>query len=153
MLLRPEDQFHVGIVVDDLAAARRWFTDTMGYEWGAPMELEYTMVLPSGPLTYHQHLNYSVTEPRLELVQSVEGTPLQPSSSGIHHFGYWCDDVEATSAALVADGWTWECGGHARRAASGMGVPLQPVGRAGRAGERGDAGDGHGRALGARRLT
>ena len=128
MLLRPEDQFHVGIVVDDLAAARRWFTDTMGYEWGAPMELEYTMVLPSGPLTYHQHLNYSVTEPRLELVQSVEGTPLQPSSSGIHHFGYWCDDVEATSAALVADGWTWECGGMLDEQRPGWAYHFNPLG-------------------------
>jgi len=111
MLLHPDDQFHIGIVVDDLDAARQWLTDTFGYEWGLDLQMEYTMLLPDGPLTYQQRLQYSVTEPRLELVRSVEGTPLTPSSSGLHHVGYWCADVESTSAELVATGWTWECGG------------------------------------------
>lgn len=111
MVLRADDQFHVGIVVHDFEAARRWLTETLGYEWGPDVQMEYTMLLPNGPLTYQQRLQYSVTEPRLELVRSVDGTPFQPSSSGLHHVGYWCDDVESTSAMLAADGWTWECGG------------------------------------------
>ena len=108
MRLDPADQFHLGIVVDDFEAARQRITDTLGYEWGPDVQLEYTMERPDGPITYQQRLQYSVTEPRLELVQSVEGTPLQPSSSGLHHFGYWCTDVEATSADLVAGGCRWE---------------------------------------------
>lgn len=111
MLLRPEDQFHVGIVVDEFEAARHRLSDTLGYEWGLELQMEYTMLLPNGPHPYQQRLQYSVTEPRLELIQSVEGTPFQPSTSGLHHFGYWCADVESTSAELVAAGWTWECGG------------------------------------------
>ena len=110
-LLPPGDQFHVGIVVDDFAAARTFLADTCGYEWGPDVQLDYTMMLPEGPLSYVQRLSYSVTEPRLELVQSVAGTPLQPATSGLHHLGYWCDDVAGTSAALVARGWAWECGG------------------------------------------
>ena len=111
IVLRPSDQFHVGIVVDDFEAARDFFAEACGYEWGPDIQLEYTMMLPSGPVTYDQRLSYSVTEPRLELVQSAAGTPLQPSSSGLHHIGYWCDEVAATSAELVAKGWVWECGG------------------------------------------
>jgi catechol 2,3-dioxygenase-like lactoylglutathione lyase family enzyme len=111
MLLPASDQFHVGIVVEDFEGARKFFTETCGYEWGPDIQLEYTMFVPDGPITYHQRLCYSVTEPRLELVQAVAGTPLQPSTSGLHHFGYWCDDVAATSAAMVAKGWKWECGG------------------------------------------
>lgn len=110
-LLPAEAQFHVGIVVEDFEAARDFLSETCGYEWGPDIQLEYTMQLPDGPLTYHQRLSYSVTEPRLELVQAVAGTPLEPSSSGLHHLGYWCDDVAATSARLAAKGWTWECGG------------------------------------------
>lgn len=82
--MRPEDQFHVGIVVQELERTRNWLTDTFGYEWGMELQMEYTMQLPQGPFTYQQHLQCSVTEPRLELVESVEGTPLQPSSSGLH---------------------------------------------------------------------
>ena len=111
MLLDPADQYHVGIVVEDFEAARDLLSETCGYEWGTEVRLEYTMRLPTGTVTYEQRLQYSVTEPRLELVQAAAGTPLQPSSSGLHHFGYWCDDVARTSAELVARGWTWECGG------------------------------------------
>jgi catechol 2,3-dioxygenase-like lactoylglutathione lyase family enzyme len=111
MLPRPEDQFHVGIVVDDFERARAWFTDTLGYGWGHDLQLEYTMLVPGGQVTYQQRVQYSITEPRFELVQAVEGTPLQPSSSGLHHFGYWCDDVAGTSEELAASGWAWECGG------------------------------------------
>lgn len=113
MLLRPEDQFHTGIVVDDFDAARTLLTETCGYEWGPDIEVEYTMVLPTGPITYQQRLCYSITEPRLEIVRSVASTPFQPSTSGLHHLGYWCDDVAATSAELASTGWAWECGGEA----------------------------------------
>ncbi|MET0995106.1 MAG: VOC family protein, partial [Mycobacterium sp.] len=68
MLLHPDDQFHVGVVVHDFEAARRRLTDTFGYEWGPDVQMEYTMLLPDGPFTYQQRLQYSVTEPRLELV-------------------------------------------------------------------------------------
>lgn len=112
MLLRSEDQFHVGIVVHELGETRDWLTDTFGYEWDIELQTEYTMQLPQGPLTYQQHLQYSVTEPRLELVESVESTPFQPSSSGLHHFGYWCADVQFASAELAQSGWRWECGGN-----------------------------------------
>jgi catechol 2,3-dioxygenase-like lactoylglutathione lyase family enzyme len=111
MLLPPGDQFHVGIVVDDFESARDALTETCGYAWGPDVQLEYTMRVPDGSITYQLRLTYSITEPRLELVQAVEGTPLQPSSSGLHHVGYWCDDVAATTAELGRRGWAWECGG------------------------------------------
>jgi catechol 2,3-dioxygenase-like lactoylglutathione lyase family enzyme len=128
MLLRPEDQFHVGIVVHDLEAARDWLTETFGYEWGSDVQIEYTMQLPDGPLTYRQRLQYSVTEPRLELVQSVPGTPFQPSTSGLHHFGYWCTDVKSTTSKLVQNGWTWECGGNLDDGSPAWAYHFNPLG-------------------------
>ena len=126
MLLSPRDQFHIGIVVDDFDAARDYLTEIGGYEWGPDMQLEYTMLLPSGPVTYPQRLCYSITEPRLEIVRSAAGTPLQPSPSGLHHFGYWCDDVVASSAALVSRGWAWECGGTLPGGAPAWAYHLRP---------------------------
>jgi len=111
MLLPPSDQYHVGIVVEDFEGARDFLTKNCGYEWGQDIALEYTMKTPAGDLTFDQRLAYSVTEPRLELIQAAAGTPLQPTGSGLHHLGYWCADVARTSETLVSAGWAWECGG------------------------------------------
>lgn len=41
----------------------------------------------------------------VEIIQSVPGTLWKPvAGSGIHHLGYWSDDVAADSAELAADG-------------------------------------------------
>jgi hypothetical protein len=49
MLLPPHDQFHIGIVVDDVESAREWTSTTLGYEWGPDVQLEYTALFPTGP--------------------------------------------------------------------------------------------------------
>jgi len=128
MLLPPEDQYHVGIVVHDVEAARDRLTSALGYEWGADVESDYTIQLPEGPFDCVLHMQYSVTEPRLELVQAIEGTPFQPSTSGLHHLGYWCSDVRSTSAELERSGWTWECGGNLEDGAPGWAYHLNPLG-------------------------
>jgi hypothetical protein len=128
MLLPPEDQFHVGIVVHDFESARTWLTDNLGYEWGMELDLEYTMQLAEGPHTYQQHLQYSVTEPRLELIKSVAGTPFQPSSSGLHHLGYWCPNVETMSFELIKSGWPWECGGNFEDGSPAWAYHFNPLG-------------------------
>lgn len=111
-VLRTEDQYHVGIVVDDFEAMRAFFAETAGVVWGPVIRVPYEMQVPSGSVRFENCLCFSVNEPRLELVQSVAGTPMQPSSSGLHHFGYWCEDVAVASAGLAAKGWAWECGGN-----------------------------------------
>ena len=40
---------------------------------------------------------YSKSEPRLEIIQSIPGTVWEPADSGVHHIGYWSDDVGQTS--------------------------------------------------------
>ncbi|MCU1485113.1 MAG: Glyoxalase/bleomycin resistance protein/dioxygenase [Actinomycetia bacterium] len=128
MLLDPRDQFHVGIVVDDFEAARTFLTETSGYEWGSDVQLEYTTLVPGGSVTYQQRLQYSISEPRLELVQAVAGTPLQPSSSGLHHLGYWCGDVAGATVELATRGWAWECGGNLPDGSPGWAYCFNPAG-------------------------
>ena len=92
MLLHPSDQYHLGIVVDDFETARASFTELLGYEWGTDVQVELVLATPEGTKTFAHRLQYSITEPRLEIIQSVPGTPFQPSTAGLHHYGYWADD-------------------------------------------------------------
>jgi hypothetical protein len=50
--------------------------------------------------------------PQVEIIREVPGTIYTPEpGSGIHHLGYWADDVTAASAALEAAGAPLEAAG------------------------------------------
>jgi catechol 2,3-dioxygenase-like lactoylglutathione lyase family enzyme len=102
--MRPEDLYHIGIVVDDLDAALRWYTDVAGYEWCEEYAGDQVVETPGGEVTIQLRFAYSVNEPRLEVLQAVPGTLWTPSDSGIHHLGYWSDDVDGDVETLVATG-------------------------------------------------
>ena len=102
--MRPEDQYHVGIVVDDLDATLRWYGDVAGYRWCEQYEGDQELETPDGRVTIPFRFAYSMDEPRLEVIQSVPGTLWSPADSGLHHLGYWSDDVGGDVAALVAAG-------------------------------------------------
>ncbi|KOU58894.1 hypothetical protein ADK57_34850 [Streptomyces sp. MMG1533] len=102
--MKATDQFHVGIVVDDLAAASAELAEVFGYAWceaiGAPSQVG----LPAGDAVLDLRSTYSMSTPRVELVQSIRGTLWTPADSGVHHLGYWSDDVTADSARLTRRG-------------------------------------------------
>lgn len=106
---RPEDQFHVGIVVTDPEAVKAELTAVYGYEWtrqaGAPMRL----TLPSGDAVLEVRCAYSLQAPRVEIIGAVPGTMWEPAGGSlIHHVGYWSDDVAADAAALEQYGYECE---------------------------------------------
>ncbi|MGW0021804.1 VOC family protein [Rhodococcus sp. NPDC003382] len=105
--MKAEDLFHLGIVADDPEATREEFTALFGYEWGPEVGGAVPVTLPAGDRTVELRCAYSITEPRLEVVRSVPGT-LWEAGGGIHHAGYWSDDVAADAAALVARGFVTE---------------------------------------------
>ncbi|HVU73799.1 MAG TPA: VOC family protein [Mycobacteriales bacterium] len=106
--MEARDQYHAGIVVDDFEAALVWFSAVAGYRWCEPVAVDVPVDLPDGRRTLPMRLTYSVDEPRLELVQGIPGTLWIPSTSGIHHLGYWSDDVDADIAHLQAQGMALE---------------------------------------------
>jgi hypothetical protein len=110
-LLNAEDQYHVGIVSDDPAATMARLTDLLGYQWADPIGGPVSVGLPDGDTTVEIRAWYSVTTPRLEVVQSIPGTVWSRADSGLHHFGYWVDDVAATVDALEAGGYVREAVG------------------------------------------
>lgn len=102
--MKPEDLYHLGIVVDDLDASLRWFTDVAEYKWCEEYAGDQVVETPEGEVTIPLRFAYSMNEPRLEVIQAVPGTLWTPSDSGIHHLGYWSDDVDAVVDKLVATG-------------------------------------------------
>jgi hypothetical protein len=111
-VLRAEDQFHAGIVTDDVAATTAELSALLGYEWCDVIDMAVPVVLPSGPATVDMRLVYSRSTPRLEVIRSVAGTVWMPTAgSGIHHLGYWSDDVPADAEQLERGGAVREAAG------------------------------------------
>jgi Glyoxalase/Bleomycin resistance protein/Dioxygenase superfamily len=110
--MKAEDQFHVGIVVDDLEATLDQLADLFGYEWCDEIAVQTPVMLPTGETVLDQRFRYSRNEPRLEVIQSIPGTLWVPAAgSGVHHLGYWSDDVVRDSAELERHGIAREAAG------------------------------------------
>lgn len=110
--MRGEDNFHVGVVVDDLDAAVGELADLFGYRWCPTLDVQTPVVLPTGDLMLDLHFTYSATTPRVEVIKSVPGTLWVPAAgSGVHHVGYWSDNVESDGRALVSRGYAEEARG------------------------------------------
>ncbi|MEU6140671.1 VOC family protein [Streptomyces sp. NPDC047081] len=110
--LRPADQFHVGIVAEDFEATKEQLSKLFGFEWCADMGGPTEVALPTGDAVIDFRCAYarsSSTAPRLEIVRKTPGTLWEPTpGSGIHHFGYWSDDVAADVAELERHGYVTE---------------------------------------------
>ena len=102
--MQPEDLYHTGLVVDDIEATMRSFTDVAGYEWCDQFAGEQVVQLPGSERTLTMRGVYSLSEPRLELVGTISDTLWEPSNAGVHHLGYWSDEVDRDVATLVANG-------------------------------------------------
>jgi glyoxalase/bleomycin resistance protein/dioxygenase superfamily protein len=109
--VRAEDQFHVGVVVDDLESTVEVLSELFGYEWCDEMGGPIPVTLPTGDAMVDLRFVYSRTAPRLEIIRTVAGTLWEPAGSGIHHVGYWSDDVAGDAAALVRRGFATEATG------------------------------------------
>lgn len=110
--MRAEDQFHVGVVVDDFDSTLAALSELFGYEWCDEIGGPTLVTLPTGDAVVDLKFAYSMTSPRLEIIRSVAGTLWEPAAgSGIHHVGYWSDDVAADSARLVRRGFATEATG------------------------------------------
>lgn len=110
--MKAEDQFHVGIVFDDLDATLAQLSDLFGYEWCDEMAAPTPVALPTGDAVVDFRFRYSRNTPRLEIIKSIADTLWTPvAGSGIHHVGYWSDDVARDSAALEQRGVPREAAG------------------------------------------
>jgi hypothetical protein len=117
--MKAEAQYHVGIVVPNLKAAQAELTDVFGYVWAQEISASVPVRLGTQSTEVNMCLVYSVSKPHVELVEQIPGTVWEPADSGIHHVGFWSDDVASDSAELEAKGYTHEASG-----IDGSGDPL-----------------------------
>jgi hypothetical protein len=110
--LRPADQFHIGIVAEDFEATKKQLSELFGIEWSEDMGAPIEVRLADGDRVIDFRCVYSRssgTGIRLEIVRKVPGTVWEPTrGSGIHHIGYWSDDVAADVDALERHGYVTE---------------------------------------------
>ena len=110
--MTPEDQFHVGVVVDDLDDTLAQLSELFGYEWCAMFDGPLPVTLPTGTIQIPLRFVYSRNMPRVEVIQSIPGTLWVPAAgSGVHHIGYWSDDVARDAAELERRGFGAEATG------------------------------------------
>jgi hypothetical protein len=109
--MNAENLYHAGVIVEDFEGSLAWYSEHMGYRWCEPFDGETTIVTTAGERVIPMHMTYSMNEPRLELIEAVPGTIWVPADSGIHHLGYWSDDVDADVAHLVAAGMSLDVTG------------------------------------------
>jgi Glyoxalase/Bleomycin resistance protein/Dioxygenase superfamily len=110
--MKAADQFHTGVVVADLDKALAELSQLFGYEWCDEIHVEQPVQTPAGDATVEFRFRYSRSTPRLEVIEQRPGTLWVPAGeSGIHHLGYWSDDVAADSAAMEGAGYAFEAAG------------------------------------------
>jgi hypothetical protein len=86
--MHAEDQYHVGIVVEDLGAAQAELSSLAGYVWGTEMAATVEVRLATGTAELFMRLVYSVSLPRVELVQRIPGTMWEPAG-GVRYTSPW----------------------------------------------------------------
>jgi hypothetical protein len=110
--MKAEDQYHTGVVVEDLDSARAQLSELFGYRWSPVFDARVPVWSPEGEQEVRLQFIYSCDTPRVELIQSVEGTVwVVPSGSRIHHLGYWSDDMDGDGARLGTAGYVVEAAG------------------------------------------
>ena len=118
--MKPDDQFHVGIVVPDLDAELDRLTALFGYEWTDEISVTIPVRSGSGEQDVPLRFRYSRQAPYLEIIEQRPGTVWMPvAGSALHHLGRWSCDVMADGTALAAAGYELEAEG-----VDGSGTPL-----------------------------
>jgi lactoylglutathione lyase len=106
------DLFHIGIRVTDLSAAMDEVGRSHAVTWASVQDRTMDIWLPDvGPASFRLALTYSCEGPvHLELMEGWPGSPwdVRGGGAGVHHLGYWVDDVRVETERLLADGWTLE---------------------------------------------
>lgn len=109
-MVNPSDRFHAGVVVDNLHAAMGDLSELFGYEWCPTLTVPLPVRFPEEEQTVELTFTYSTSTPRLELIETVPGTLWSPVA-GVHHLGYWSDDLVGDGDRLLSRGYSMEAAG------------------------------------------
>ncbi len=103
-----ESIWHIGFAVPDLEEGKKELGDVFGLRWRPTRVRKLTLVDADGrPHDVECHVTFSLGGPfAVEVWQAIPGTPLDiPESGGVHHIGYWVDDIAAEAKRLDGLGY------------------------------------------------
>lgn len=108
--LVPLDGFyHYGLVVKDFEQALEELGSNLGLEWASVQQRTFDVRQPNGIVEASFRVTYSVTgPPHFEVIEPCPGTIWTFAGGGVHHLGYWSDDLAGDSARLTEAGYVWE---------------------------------------------
>jgi hypothetical protein len=98
------EMYHVGIVVPDFETGKAMYGPLVGHSWsdqaGGPQPCVVDGVRTTLDFGFMFSRGNGV---RIELVRQIPGT-IWTTGAGVHHLGFWSDDVAAESSALTQGG-------------------------------------------------
>jgi catechol 2,3-dioxygenase-like lactoylglutathione lyase family enzyme len=100
--------WHIGIAVPDLEKGQRELGEVFGLRWRPVRVRRLTLTDEAGHnYDVECHVAFSLGGPfAVEVWQAIAGTPLDmPAGGGVHHIGYWLDDVAAEAKRLDSLGY------------------------------------------------
>ncbi len=101
-----EPIFHLGYVVADLDESMETLGAAFDLRWAPSRAVTRLVHTESGVDEVVFRVAYSLREgPYLEIVEGQPGTLWSPDYLGIHHVGFWADDVRAESDRLAELGF------------------------------------------------
>jgi catechol 2,3-dioxygenase-like lactoylglutathione lyase family enzyme len=100
--------WHIGIAVPDLDKGKKELGEVFRLRW-RPARVRKLALADAAGRAYEVecHVVFSRGGPfAVEVWQAIPGTPLDiPESGGVHHIGYWVDDLAAEAKRLDALGY------------------------------------------------
>ena len=100
--------WHIGIAVPALDKGQKELGEVFGLRWRPARVRKLTLTDAAGrPSAVECHVAFSLGGPcAVEVWQAIPGTPLDmPQAGGVHHIGYWVDDLAAEAKRLDALGY------------------------------------------------
>ena len=106
-LIPTEGFYHWGIVATDFDAMCDELGAVCGLTWAKVVRRRFSVLEPDGVKEVDFRLTYSLQgPPHYEVLEASEGTVWDPSTAGgLHHLGFWSQDLTADADRLTAAGY------------------------------------------------
>jgi catechol 2,3-dioxygenase-like lactoylglutathione lyase family enzyme len=100
--------WHIGVAVDDLERGKQEFADVFGLSW-RPIRVRVLTLTDVRGADYEVECQVTFSQGgpfAVELWEAIPATPLAaPPGGGVHHIGYWVEDMAQENARLSALGF------------------------------------------------